>query len=436
MSPSQKAVDDMPVSQLSLAVWLTGIAKKRSPSAFLFFFITLGAYLALLLEPPGSASLLFPTDLVLPVYRGAILGLCALSVVMLVSELEQTFRFVAAIHAGLALLLLLVFHLPEGNAQLLAVAVLVPLAVYERFPLSVCLCLLFIALCVGTLLARGDIPPIFLLRLSATGLAVGVAGSLTCHYRETIIPLQRHINKLEENVTALARANYLSQDYARDVEDESRLAERQRLTRDIHDAIGYTFTNTIMMMEAVKVMVKTEPERIVEYLENARRNTEEGMAQIKCILRDIRSREVAEESCIWSIKKLVKVFSISTGLSVRFEFGNIDIADLNRFRECVYHFVQEGLINAFRHGRANRVIILMWDYGDVLRITLDDDGVGCMEEPHTGIGIAGMRERAGLAEGRVEIDSFIGGFRISMYLRKGGERAEQGKRDDQTAHRG
>ncbi len=121
------------------------------------------------------------------------------------------------------------------------------------------------------------------------------------------------------------------------------------------------------------------------------------------------------------MKKLVKVFTISTGLHVRYEMGNVDIRDLERFPEAVYHFVQEGLINAFRHGHASRVGIMLWDYGDALRITLDDDGVGCAGEVVPGIGIAGMRERAALAGGSVTIDATETGFRISMYLptRKG-----------------
>ena len=55
-----------------------------------------------------------------------------------------------------------------------------------------------------------------------------------------VIPLQRYVNRLEENVASLTRANILSQDYAKDIELESRARERDRLTRDIHDAIGYT----------------------------------------------------------------------------------------------------------------------------------------------------------------------------------------------------
>jgi signal transduction histidine kinase len=99
--------------------------------------------------------------------------------------------------------------------------------------------------------------------------------------------------------------------------------------------------------------------------------------------------------------------------------GNADIGDLERFPEAVYHFVQEGLINAFRHGHASRVIIMLWDYGDSLRIMLDDDGIGCPNGVTPGIGIAGMRERAELVGGRVSVDPSETGFRISMHLPTG-----------------
>jgi signal transduction histidine kinase len=312
------------------------------------------------------------------------------------------------------------FSQPAGNLPLYLVANLLPLGIYVRFPQNGVFCAI-VAVCVmGVLVLTGRYEALTLAGLALVAIAVGMTGCLTGYYRESIIPLQRYVNRLEENVSSLTRANSLTQDYARDVEEESRVAERQRLTRDIHDAIGYTLTNTIMAMEAVKMMVRGNPERVPEHLEAARKNTEEGLANIKRILRDFRNQTRVAESCFRAIRKLVKVFALSTGMEVRFEFGNADVAALDPVGECAYHFVQEGLINAFRHGRAERVTILLWDYGDTVRITLDDDGTGSPEQPTSGIGIAGMRERAALVGGRVQVDHHVGGFRISMHLPKVG----------------
>ena len=73
---------------------------------------------------------------------------------------------------------------------------------------------------------------------------------------------------------------------------------------------------------------------------------------------------------------------------------------------------------------------MFWNYGDYLRILLDDDGTGNAADLTPGIGIAGMRERALLVGGRVSIDAAETGFRISMYLPMGKEDVDKDKASD------
>jgi signal transduction histidine kinase len=404
------------------SAWLL---EHHSPVALLFFGVSALIYAALAVNGPRGSPL-FAQAVTAPVYRGAVLALGCLSALMLITASEQVLHVAAGMHLAGSLLLLLLFRQPEPSLALLLVAGLVPLGLYEPFPLSLCLCGAYGALFVAAGAMFGGLPAFSALALALVGGTVGCAASLMGRYWERLVALQAHATRLEDNVAVLARANSLSQDYARDIEEESRAAERLSLTRDIHDTIGYTLTNTIMAMEAVKMMVRSEPGRVGEYLETTRRNTEEGLAHIKRILREFRSRQKSEDSCLFALKKLVKVFTLSTGLDVRFELGNVEAAVLDRFGECVYHFVQEGLINAFRHGRARRATLLCWDYGDRLRLTMDDDGSGCAGVLEPGIGISGMMERARAFGGRVAVERGAAGFRISMYLVKGGADAGRG----------
>ena len=401
---------------------MAGLLGRRSVVALLAAALSLVMDGMLFLHEPTVSELFFGS-LVGLVHRLCVVAMALLSLAMLVTGHEGRLHAYLGLHLLLTLFLLGLFAQDARDLPVFLMVNLLPLGAYARYPRSLGLCggVLTVSVVVLALTLRFTF-----LDLARTGLIATVTGLGVClmsHYRESLIPLQRYVNRLEENVSALTRANSLSQDYARDVEEESRVAERQRLTRDIHDAIGYTMTNTIMAMEAVKMMVKSDPQRAGEHLEAARRNTEQGLATIKRILRDFRRETRVAESCFRALRKLVKVFSLSTGLRVRFEFGNADVAALDRHAECVYHFVQEGLINAFRHGRAERVTILLWDYGDTLRITLDDDGTGCPEDPRPGIGVMGMRERAGLVGGRVRVDHHQPGFRISMHLPKEPARA-------------
>ena len=391
------------------------IGSWRAPFVFGTFALSLPAYALILADARAPSSLLAqPTAMV--VYRFAVIGLSACASCMLIVRTEWAFRYLLAGSFGVTLFLILFYRLHVETVALLTLSNVLWAFLYEAYPAGLVLsCAAAVAFPAAGLLvhAYGVLTASAIVMVCT---AAATFGSLLIRSREKRIALQRYINMLEENVASLTRANILSQDYAKDIELESRARERDRLTRDIHDAIGYTLTNTVMMMEAIKVMVRTEPKRVPAHIKRIRTQIEEGLAHIRKILREFRAREHEEESVYWAVKKLVKVFTISTGLQVHYVMGNADIRDLERFPEAVYHFIQEGLINAFRHGHAGRVKIMLWNYGDCLRIMLDDDGVGCPNGAKPGIGIAGMRERAALAGGRVSIDPAETGFRISMYL--------------------
>jgi signal transduction histidine kinase len=405
------------VARVSAAI-AAKAAGTRSPTAFLFFGVSLAFYAALVVNAPGTAATATGSlagAMAPALHRGGVTVLALLSVLMLVASREQSFDMALGMHVIVSILLATALPQPDDNLLMILVTGLLPLCVYERFPLSLLLAAGYGAIVVF-ICALAGYGGTSLLFLALTGSTVALAGSLMGRHREAAIELQKYVSRLEDNVASLTRANSLSQDYARGVEEESRVAERLRLTRDIHDSIGYVMTSTIMAMEAAKVMAKSEPERVSSYLETTRAHAAEGFAHVRRVLRDFRSQQPPQDSCFVAIKKLVKVVALSSGVTIRFEFGNLDVAALDPFAEAAYHFVQEGLINAFRHGHARNVVLLFWDFGDCIRVTLDDDGAGSGSPPSPGIGLNGMIERAAAHAGKVVIERYAQGFRISMIL--------------------
>jgi signal transduction histidine kinase len=407
------------------------IGSWRAPLVFGAFALSLPAYGLVLANAQAPSPLL--AGAVAPlVYRLAVICLAACAGGMVVTRRESTFRYLLGATFCVTVFLIVGYRMRVETVAILTLAGTVWAFLYEPYPISIVVSLAAAIVLPAAGLLSDEYGVLTALTLAMTSTATAIVGALLVRAHENTIALQQYINRLEENVASLTRANILSQDYAKDIELESRMRERDRLTRDIHDTIGYTLTNTVMMAEAIKVMVRTEPGRIPEHIRRIRAHSEEGLANIRKILRDFRAREHERESVYWAIKKLVKVFTISSGVQVRYEMGNVDMGDLERFPEPVYHFIQEGLINAFRHGHAAKVAIMFWDYGPRLRIMLDDDGIGCPGVVAPGIGIAGMRERAALAGGSVSIEPAETGFRISMYLPTGrGDGTE-----DQAADRG
>jgi len=384
---------------------------KRSVSAVVFLVITLCAVVLVYLV--GYEQTRLPVSLLSA-------GLIFTSVAMLLVSDQKTFLHMLAVHYMFALVVAATVG-GELIASLPAlIAALVPTIVYEWYPASLALALGYTVASFAAcyFIAGASVWS------AAVHMLVGVAFSLTGSwlglYRETCVELQHHTRRLEDTVTALTRAVSASQDIARDAETRSRAAERSRLTRDIHDTVGYTLTNNVLMMEAVKLMVISEPDRIPDFVERIRENTEKGLADLRQILRDLRSYDEPDETLGVAIRRLVRVFSESTGIEVCYELGNTDWPALERYHDAVYHFVQEGLVNAFKHGKAHQVTVFCWDDGERARITLQDDGSGPRADLSEGIGICGMRERFGREQGRIEIQAAPRGFRISGWLPSGG----------------
>jgi signal transduction histidine kinase len=405
------------------------VGSWRAPFVFGAYALALFAY-ALVATDHHASSRLFAENIAPLVFGLGVFALAVCAACMIAVKKETEFRYLLALYTCATAFLMICYRLRVETDLLLVLANVQWALLFEPFPACIVLSCAAALLLPATLLLGDGHGILAAAAMALAGIAEASLGSLLIRAHEKTIDLQRYANRLEENVASLTRANILSQEYAKDIEVESRDRERDRLTRDIHDAIGYTLTNTVMMVEAIKVMVRNEPERVPHHTKRIRAQIEEGLTHIRKILREFRAREHEEESVYWAVKKLVKVFTISTGLKVRYELGNSDIRDLDRFPEAVYHFIQEGLINAFRHGHAARVTIMLWDYGDFLRIVLDDDGVGCPNGVKPGIGIAGMRERAALAGGRVSIDPAETGFRISMYLPTGNGNGRQDEAPD------
>lgn len=310
-----------------------------------------------------------------------------------------------------------------GTELLYVCLTMLPIAMYEAFPAN-------LGLCLGVLLL-GTIARSGMFELTAEGSAAGTGEdnlvfvalggffalffSLTTWYREALIALQAHARRLDGAVARLTRANMSYQQIAQEAGRRSALQERQRLTRDIHDIVGYTLTNSVMMMEAAKVMAHTEPEKLPELIDQARSNTEGGLQRIREVLRNLRESQDREISGFNAVVKLVRVFQQATAVAVEVEFANT-VWDFDHERgSALYHFVQEGLINAFRHGQATEITVLFHDSPASIRVTVLDNGHGAASISE-GIGIQGMRERARRFGGEVRIGRMEEGFSISMEI--------------------
>ena len=76
--------------------------------------------------------------------------------------------------------------------------------------------------------------------------------------------LSARLRSLDSTVGRQARANREFHAYAGTVRSESAAEERSRITRELHDTVGYALTNVIVMMDAAKARAGEAPESLGE----------------------------------------------------------------------------------------------------------------------------------------------------------------------------
>jgi signal transduction histidine kinase len=238
-----------------------------------------------------------------------------------------------------------------------------------------------------------------------------LAGSLLTRYRQEAIRYKEESIVLDKAVANLSDASNGYLRFAHEAEARSTRNERKRITQELHDSIGHTLTNLVMIVEAAKALVSVDHIRLRELLTTAADQAQQGLAETRRSLYALRRQRVFEPAGLSCIHELTKTFQESTGVNVRVEYANLPFSCGVEVDDFIYRFIQEGLTNSFRHGRATNIEVLLWKDDEKITVTLRDNGRGC-ESIEEGIGILGMRERLGKFGGTLEFHNPAYGFEM------------------------
>jgi two-component system sensor histidine kinase UhpB len=181
--------------------------------------------------------------------------------------------------------------------------------------------------------------------------------------------------------------------------------ERARLARDLHDECNQALTGVLLRLEA---SAQDAPPALSAELRETKELATAAMEELLRLARELRPAALDDHGLQAALRTQLVRFSDGTGVPAELHVFD-DLADLAEHEQIVvYRVVQESLSNIARHARATRVIVEIGrDHGrPVVRVT--DDGCGFTGAGGDGIGLVGMRERARLARGRLQVTSAQG----------------------------
>ncbi len=227
--------------------------------------------------------------------------------------------------------------------------------------------------------------------------------------------VQSNNRQLSRAVEHLTSANVGFQEMVKSLAERTKQEERDRITRDIHDSIGYTVSNVIVMLDAAAGLVHSDPDKAAEIMVAAREQANRGHAETRRTLHILRALEEAEIFGIRNLARIAALFTEATGAKVEVDFGNIRPRYDGMIESAIYRFVQEGMTNSFRHGNATHIAISMFQGDGRLVVTVEDNGVGAPQISE-GIGIVGMRERMSQVGGEINFENGKRGFRVTARI--------------------
>ena len=196
--------------------------------------------------------------------------------------------------------------------------------------------------------------------------------------------------------------------------------ERERLARELHDAVAQSIYGLSLFVEAARRHASSgQIERVEEYLQLLSETTQQTKKQLQLLLFELRPNMLEQIGLFGGLQQRLEVVERHAGFGV-----SLDVPDHLRLppavEEGLYHISQEALNNALKHASAQNVNVRAWVDGDVVTLEIVDDGVGFTMPSiidESSIGILHMRKRAAALNADLTIESAPGkGTRVAVTL--------------------
>ena len=189
--------------------------------------------------------------------------------------------------------------------------------------------------------------------------------------------------------------------------DSAAEEERTRISREFHDELGQQLT---VIQFALDPLIHDPSEETASRARDLMTLLRAASDEVRRIATDLRPAALDFGGLPCAIEHLARDFQRRTGVACKVAIQT-PLHTSPATAICLYRICQESLTNIGRHARATHADVLLTSDADGLTMTISDDGRGFVPdaaEASGSLGLLGMRERARIARGSLEIDSAPG----------------------------
>ncbi len=195
---------------------------------------------------------------------------------------------------------------------------------------------------------------------------------------------------------------------------EAQEAERQRIARELHDTTGQSLTAIGLGLKGLEGLLEKDS-KAVGTASQLGSYSVEALAELSQIIEDLRPFHLDDLGLAPALRWYARIFTERWRIPCNFSVRGAVKRLPPDYETVLFRISQEALTNVAKHSQSTEAEIVLAFRTDEVTLEVKDDGRGFESEEvlrnigsTKGWGILGMRERATLVGGQVEIDSAVG----------------------------
>jgi two-component system sensor histidine kinase DesK len=188
-----------------------------------------------------------------------------------------------------------------------------------------------------------------------------------------------------------------------EVQHLARVAERERIARDLHDVLGHTLSVIILKSELAGKLIDRDPEKAKAEIQDVEQTSRKALAEVRSTIRGYNAHSLEAEL------KQARATLETAGVTVKAEAEPVSLSPVQE--SVVALIVREAVTNVVRHASARNCLLRLARANKNCVLEIQDDGHGGFQ--YEGNGLRGMRERVEALGGTLERET-SSGTRLSI----------------------